>query len=433
MTTTKNDPLKESADTAVKKRRKRRRDQTDETYGFKNELLDQILGDYQTPEDMVGESGILKQLTAALLTRAMEAEMAHHVGYDKGEAPPEGTSNRRNGKRRKRVRSEHGELEVTVPRDREGSFEPQLLPKHSREFRGFDDKILAMYARGMSVRDIRAALAEMYGVEVSPDLISRATNAVVDELRAWQNRPLESVYPVVYIDALMVKIRHNGAVENRAVHAAVGLKLDGTKEVLGLWIAAQEGAKFWLSVLTELKARGLNDLFILCADGLKGLPEAVEATYPKAIFQTCVVHLIRASTRYVPWKLRRQLCKDLKAVYCAPNEEAAQEEFKIFAQTWQKRCPLAVKTWKNNWDRWTPFLAYPAEIRRVIYTTNSIEALNRILRKTLKTRGALPSDDAALKLMYLAIRPTELRTLAWRGENPLCRFTGLTAQIDKGT
>ncbi|MEM7605501.1 MAG: IS256 family transposase [Myxococcota bacterium] len=389
---------------ARKPRKRTKRTRTGETLGFKDELLDQLLGDYQSPEDMIGESGLLKKLTAALVTRAMAAEMAEHIGYDKGERPPEGTTNRRNGQRTKRLRSDQGEFEVAVPRDREGSFEPQLVPKHSREFRGFDDKILAMYARGMSVRDIRASLAEMYGVDVSRDLISRVTDAVLDELRAWQTRPLEAVYPVAYIDALVVKIRHHGRVEKRAVHVAVGLRLDGRKEVLGLWIAEQEGAKFWLSVMTELKQRGLEDIFILCADGLSGLPNAIEATYPKAVFQTCVVHLIRASTRYVTWKHRRELCKDLKAIYGAPSEEAAREGFDAFSAKWKERCPLAVKTWEENWDRWTPFLGYPAEIRRVIYTTNSIEALNRILRKTLKTRGALPSDDAALKLIFLAVQ-----------------------------
>ena len=387
--------------------KKRRRSARDKTNGFSNELLDQLLGDYQSPDDLVGEGGVLKQLTAALVTRAMEAEMAEHLGYERGEEPPEASGNRRNGRRSKTLRSDQGDLEVEVPRDREGSFEPQLVPKHAREFRGFDDKILAMYARGMSVRDIRAHLAELYGVEVSPDLISRATEAVVDELRAWQQRPLESIYPVLYIDALVVKIRHKGVVQNRAVHVAVGVRLDGRKEVLGMWIAPQEGAKFWLSVLTELRQRGVQDVFILCADGLKGLPEAVEATFPQTIFQTCVVHLIRTSTRYVPWKLRKALCADLRAVYNAPTEEAARDAFERFAAQWEERCPLAVKTWRTNWERWTPFLAYPAEVRRVVYTTNAIEALHRLLRKALKIRGSTPSDDAALKLLYLAVRNAE--------------------------
>ena len=374
---------------------------------FSKEVLDALLGEYKTPEDLIGQDGLLKRLTSALVTRAMEAEMGEHLGYAEGQAPPPASTNRRNGKRTKRLRSDFGELEVRVPRDREGSFEPQLVPKHSREFKGFDDKIIAMYARGMSVRDIQSHLEELYGVEVGRDLISRVTDAVVEELRAWQQRPLETLYPIVYIDALVVKIRHKGVVQNRAVHTAVGVRLDGRKEVLGMWIAPHEGAKFWLSVLTELKTRGVEDILILCADGLKGLPQAVEATFPRTIFQTCVVHLIRSSMRYVPWAQRKALCKELRELYTAPDEEAAMVAFEGFEARNGHTYPTVVRAWRDRWDEWTPFLSFPQEIRTVVYTTNAIESLHRNLRKSLKTRGHMPSDEAALKLLFLATRNAE--------------------------
>jgi putative transposase len=388
-----------------------------EKRAFRRELLDELLGDYKTPEDLIGESGLLKELTRALVNRAMQAEMTEHLGYENGKAPPEGQANRRNGKRNKTLRSDQGAFEVEVPRDRDGTFEPALVPKHAREFRGFDDKILSMYARGMTVRDIQGHLADIYGVEVSRDLISRVTEEVVEELRAWQHRPLEEVYPVVYIDALVVKIRHKGVVQNRAIHVAVGLRVDGRKEVLGMWIAAAEGAKFWLSILTELKQRGVQDILVLCADGLKGLPEAVEASFPETIFQTCVVHLIRSSTRYVAWGERRTLCAELRKLYTAADEEAAMAAFEKFEATYSDKYPTVVKAWRDRWEEWTPFLTFPQEIRRIIYTTNAIEALHRQLRKVLKTRGHLPSDDAALKLLFLAVRNAESswggRTRTW--------------------
>lgn len=380
---------------------------------IRRELLDELLGDYKSPEDLIGEGGLLKELTRALVNRAMHAEMTEHLGYDNGKQPPEGQGNRRNGKRTKSLRSDQGTLEVEVPRDRDGTFEPTLVPKHSREFRGFDDKIIAMYARGMTVRDIQAHLTDIYGVEVSRDLISRVTDEVVEELRGWQLRPLEEVYPIVYIDALVVKIRHKGVVQNRAIHVAVGVRVDGRKEVLGMWIAATEGAKFWLSILTELKQRGVHDIFVLCADGLKGLPEAVEATFPETIFQTCIVHLIRSSMRYVSWSERRGLCAELRKLYTAADEEAAMMVFEDFEQAYGAKYPTVVKAWRDRWEEWTPFLTFPQEIRRIIYTTNAIEALHRQLRKVLKTRGHLPSDDAALKLLFLAVRNAET---SWGGQ-----------------
>lgn len=379
------------------------------------EVLDQLLADYRQPEDLIGPDGLLKQLMGALISRAMEAELTHHLGYEAGESPPPDQANRRNGKTQKQVRTELGSVAIDVPRDREGSFEPQLVPKHQRHFDGFDDKILSMYARGMSVREIRAHLAEVYGVQVSPDLISRATDAVIDELRQWQCRPLEPVYLVVYVDALMVKIRDKTGVRNKAVYVVVGVEPDGSKDVLGMWIEATEGAKFWLSILHELHQRGVSDILVLCADGLTGLPEAVEAAFPEAIFQTCIVHMVRSSTRFVPWKERRQVCADLREIYRAPTIEAAELALEAFEERWGKRFPMVGKAWRRRWAEITPFLAFPDEIRRAIYTTNAIEALHRQLRKVLKTRGHMPSEDAALKLMYLALRNAKK---SWGGRHP---------------
>lgn len=368
------------------------------------ELLDELLAAAGGPQGLTGRDGLLRQLTAALVNKALQAEMSQHLGYETREEPPEEQSNRRNGHRIKKVRSDHGVLEVQVPRDREGSFEPALVGKHERTFAGFDDKILSMYARGMSTRDIRAHLHELYGVDVSPDLISRVTDAVVDELAEWQGRMLETVYPIVYIDALVVKVRDQGKVENKAVHIVVGVNLDGERDVLGLWMERTEGAKYWSSVLSDLRQRGVVDILILCADGLTGLPAAVEAVFPKAIFQTCIVHLIRASTRYVSYRDLKPICRDLKAIYTAANVEQAMKALDEVETKWGPKYAHAFKPWRTRKTEWQPFLQFPAELRRAIYTTNTIEALNRILRKTLKTRGSLPTDEAALKLLFLAVR-----------------------------
>jgi putative transposase len=330
--------------------------------------------------------------------------MTEHLGYERGAKAPEGETNRRNGNGRKTLRTGHGPVEVEVPRDRESSFEPQIVSKHDRAFNGFDDKIISMYARGMSTREIRDHLAELYGVEVSAELVSRVTDEVIDELRTWQSRPLERVYLVVYLDALVLKIRDKAGVRNKSVYLVVGVKVDGTKEVLGMWIEATEGAKFWLTILTELRQRGVEDILVLCADGLTGMPEAVEAAFPETVFQTCIVHLVRSSVRFVPWKERRAVCADLRSIYTADSVEAAEAALDAFETTWGKRFPMIAPAWRRRWAEITPFLAYPQEIRRAIYTTNAIEALNRQLRKVLKTRGHMPSDQAALKLLYLAIR-----------------------------
>jgi putative transposase len=368
------------------------------------ELIDQLLAAAGGGAGLTGPDGLLKKLTAALVNRALDAEMSEHLGYDSGERPPPEQGNRRNGRRTKQLRTERGGIAVEVPRDRAGTFEPRLVGKHQRSFDGFDDKILSLYARGMTTRDIQRHLEELYGVDVSPDLISRVTDAVLDELNEWQSRPLESVYPIVYIDALVVKIRDQGKVENKAVHIAVGVDEDGTRDVLGLWLERTEGARFWSSILAELKHRGVDDILVLCADGLSGLPEAVEANFPKTIFQTCIVHLIRSSTRYVSYKDLKPVCADLRAVYTAANADEAVRALSQVEKKWGARYAHVTRAWRTRMDEWTPFLAFPVELRRAIYTTNTIEALNRILRKSLKTRGPLPTDEAALKLLYLSVR-----------------------------
>jgi putative transposase len=347
---------------------------------------------------------LLKRLTGALVERAMNAELTHHLGYEAGDKPPEEQGNRRNGTSSKTLRTEQGPMAVEVPRDREGTFEPQIVPKHQRHFNGFDDKILSMYARGMSVRDIRAHLEEIYGVSVDGDLISRVTDAVVEELRAWQNRPLDPLYLVAYLDALVVKIRDKGVVQNKAVYLVVGVGLDGSKDILGMWIQQTEGAKFWMNILTELRNRGVQDVLVLCADGLTGLPQAVSAVFPQTVFQTCIVHMVRSSTRYVSWKERKAVCADLRRVYTAQTRDAADQALTDFEKRWDKQYPTIAAAWRKRWEEIVPFLDFPPEIRRAIYTTNAIEALNRQLRKVLKTRGHLPSDDAAFKLLYLALR-----------------------------
>lgn len=390
-------------DPIMKKPRRGGRRKKDD-HGISESVLDELLADYSRPEDLTGPDGLMIRLKKALIERAMSAELDHHLGYKEGEEPPEEQSNRRNGRGSKTLRTDDGPLEIQVARDRECSFEPQLVPKHQRHFNGFDDKILSMYARGMTVRDVQAHLLEIYGTEVSPELISTVTDGVVEELRAWQNRALEPVYMVVYLDALVVKIRDRGTVQNKAVYLAVGISNDGCRDVLGMWIQSTEGAKFWLSILSELKQRGVRDILVLCADGLAGMSQAVEATFPQTVFQTCIVHMVRSSTRFVPWKERKAVCADLRQVYTAADEEGAQHALEAFRATWGTRFPMIAKAWNERWDEVVPFLAFPPEIRKAVYTTNAIESLNRILRKTLKTRGQLPNDDAAKKLLFLALR-----------------------------
>src|SRR5215831_10195431 len=368
------------------------------------DLLDKLIADYQRPEDLIGENGLLKQLTKALVERAMNAELTHHLGYKKNDPQGRGSGNARNGKSRKKLKGDFGEIDIEVPRDRESQFEPRIVAKHQRRFDGFDDKILSMYARGMSTREIQGHLQDMYGVEVSPSLISEVTDAVVEELQQWQGRPLEALYAIVYLDAMFVKMRHEGRVENRAVYIAVGVRMDGYKDVLGLWTAESEGPKFWLTVITELQNRGVRDIFIVCVDGLKGFPEAIEAVFPNSQVQLCIVHLIRNSLKYVNRKDWKPAVSDLKAVYSAPTAEAAQLELHQFGERWDSKYRPIRAMWERNWERIIPFFAFPPTVRRGIYTTNAIESLNMSLRKIIKTRAAFPSEQAALKLMYLALK-----------------------------
>lgn len=369
-----------------------------------NDLIDKLLEGYQKPEDLIGENGLLKQLTKALIERALNAELTHHLGYEKHDPNGDGSGNSRNGKSKKNLKGDFGQIELEVPRDRGGDFEPKIVGKHQRRFDGFDDKILSMYARGMSTREIQGHLEEIYKVEISPSLISEVTDAVIEEVQQWQSRPLEPLYPILYLDALFVKMRHEGRVENRAVYVVVGVRLDGFKEVLGLWTANTEGAKFWLTVLTELRNRGVQDVFIACVDGLKGFPEAIEAMFPKTQVQLCIVHLIRNSLKYVNWKERKSVATDLKAVYGAATAEAAQLELNRFGEKWDKQYGPIRLMWQRHWEHIIPFFAFPPEVRTVIYTTNAVESLNMSLRKIIKTRGSFPSEQAALKLMYLALK-----------------------------
>ena len=337
--------------------------------------------------------------------------MTEHLGYEKGDPAGRGSGNSRNGTSSKTVLTEDGEIEISIPRDRAGSFEPQLIGKGQTRFDGFDDKILSLYARGMTVREIQGHLAELYATEVSPDLISRVTDAVLDEVREWQNRPLDRVYPVVFFDALRVKIRDEGLVKNKAVYVALALNSDGEKSVLGLWIEQTEGAKFWLKVVNELKARGVNDILIAVVDGLKGFPEAITSVFPQTVVQTCIVHLIRNSLAFVSWKDRKAILPSIKAIYRAENADMALVRLEEFEAEWGKRYPAIGQTWRRAWEHVVPFFAFAPGIRKMIYTTNAVEALHRSLRKIIKTRGSFPNDDAALKLLYLAIKNAGLR---WR-------------------
>jgi putative transposase len=375
-----------------------------DSHDLPDELIDELLAGARTPEEITGPDGLLQRLTKRLVERAMAAELTDHLGYGHGEAPPGGTGNARNGMTPKTIHTGHGSVRIEQPRDRAGSFEPQIVPKRQRRFDGFDDKIIAMYGRGMSVRDIQAHLRELYGVEVGHDLISRVTDAVLDDVREWQARPLEDLYPILFLDALIVKVRDAGAVRNLACYVAIGVNLEGERDVLGLWFQRSEGAKFWLAVLNELKQRGVRDVFICCVDGLKGFPEAIEAVFPQAWVQTCIVHLIRQSLRFVPDKHRKKVAHDLRPIYSALDADAAAEALTAFEQSWGERYPMIGKTWREAWEHVIPFLAFPPNVRRVVYTTNSIEALHRQIRKTIKTRGHFPTEEAARKLIYLSIQ-----------------------------
>jgi putative transposase len=368
-----------------------------------DELLSSLLAGYKKPEDLIGENGLLKQLTKLLVEKALDAEMTEHLGHDKHEPVANAVGNTRNGRSRKTLKGEFGELPIEIPRDRHGTFEPQLVPKHQTRWNGFDERILSLYARGMTVREIQAHLQEMYGADVSPSLISSVTDAVVDEVKIWQARPLDAVYPIVYLDCIHVKVRE-GAVRVKAVYLAIGVTMNGDKEVLGLWVAQTEGAKFWLQVVTELKNRGVQDIFIACVDGLKGFPEAIEAVFPQAAVQLCVVHMVRHSLNYVTWKRRPEVAADLKRIYTAATIGEAEQRLGEFEAKWDAEYLPISQSWRRNWERLTPFFDFPPDIRKVIYTTNAIESVNFSLRKLTKHRGAFPNDDALIKLLYLALR-----------------------------
>jgi putative transposase len=367
------------------------------------EILDQIVRDGPlTVEEIETASRRFKK---ALIERALGGELTHHLGYPAGAAKPELTTNHRNGTSGKTVLTDDGPVAIEVPRDRAGTFEPQLIAKHERRFTGFDDNVIALYARGLTVREIQAFLKEAYAVEVSPGLISAVTDAVVAEVTAWQSRPLEVMYPVVFFDALRVKIRDEATVRSKAVYLALAVLPDGTRDILGLWIEQTEGAKFWLKVFTDLQARGCQDILIAVTDGLKGMAEALEASYPRTTLQTCIVHLLRGSLEYVGWKDRKQVAAALRHIYTAPSADAAATALESFAQgPWGIRFPMIAKAWRRAWTHVVPFFAFPPAIRRVLYTTNVLESVHARLRKIIKTRGHFPNDEAATKLLWLALR-----------------------------
>jgi putative transposase len=372
-------------------------------------LLDSVMERAAAGElALTGEGGFLPELVRSVLERGLSTELSEHLGYEKGDPAGRGSSNSRNGFTPKTLETEVGEVPLSVPRDRQGSFEPRLVPKGSRRTGGLDEMIISLYAGGMTVRDIGHHLARTLGTELSHETISKITDSVLEEVKAWQARPLEEIYPIVYLDALVVKVRDGHQVRNRSAYIAVGVDLDGIKHVLGIWVQAGEGAKFWAGVCAELRNRGVRDVLIVCCDGLKGFPEAVEATWPQTTVQTCTVHLIRAAMRFVSYNDRKRVAAALRPIYTAPTVESAETELAGFAESEiGRRYPAAVATWQAAWERFIPFLAFPPELRRIIYTTNSIESLNYQLRKIIKNRGHFPNDDAVIKLLWLAIRDIE--------------------------
>jgi transposase-like protein len=370
-----------------------------------DELIDQLLGEYQGPEQLTGPDGLINQLRKRLIERAAGAELEQHLGYPPGAEAPEAQPNRRNGTTSKTLRTVDGPLSIELPRDRDASFEPRIVPKHARSFDGFDEQILALYAGGMTTRDIQRHLRELYGVDVSDGLISEVTGSIQDDVRAWQSRPLEELYVVVYLDALRVSIRDQQVVRKKAVYVAVGVTLEGTRDCLGLWIEKTEGARFWTSVLTELRNRGVKDVVFVCTDGLTGFADAIDAVFPASVNQTCIVHLVRQSLRYLSWKERRTCASELRRIYTAADADQARQVLDELTTAWadSKTRTAALQVWERAWDRVVPFLAFPDEIRRIVYTTNTVESLHMQIRKTIKTRGHFPNDDAALRLIWLAI------------------------------
>ena len=375
-----------------------------------DELLDRLL-EGRKPEEILGREGLLGELTRRLVERTLEAEMSEHLGYERHAPEGRNRKNSRNGHVAKRVKTDTSELEIEVPRDREGTFEPRLVPKRRRRLAGFDEKVLSLYARGMSTREIQGHLRELYGVEVSPSLISAVTDAVLEEVQAWQSRPLERFYPVVFLDALHLRVRRERQVESCAVYVALALNVEGHKELLGLWVGESEGegARFWLGILTELRNRGVEDFLIAAVDGLKGFPEAIAAVYQRSVVQLCIVHMVRNSLRYVSWKHRKAVARDLRKIYTAPSAQAAEQELEAFSEAWDPVVPLTGRLWRTHWANLIAFFDFPPEIRRVIYTTNAIESIQSQLRSVTRKRGAFPSEGSLLKVLYLALMKAQER------------------------
>lgn len=371
---------------------------------FGPELLDELLGDSKTAQELLGSAGLLKHLSKALLDRMLEGEMSHHLGYEKHAFVGNNSGNSRNGKSKKTLKGEFGELDVAIPRDRQAEFEPVLVPKYETRFAEFDQKIISLYARGMSDRDIAAQVQDLYGIEVSHGLISQVVSEVMEEVTPWQNRALDEVYPIVYFDALVVKVRHEKQVIKKHLYLALAINLEGDKELLGMWLAETEGAKFWLGVMNELQNRGVKDMFIACVDGLTGFPEAIEATFPYTLTQLCIVHMVRNSLRFVPWKERKQVAADLRTIYQAASAEQAQQALLDFSERWDSKYPMISQSWWRHWDNLSTFFDFPPEIRKIIYTTNAIESLNSSFRSVLKTKGSFPNDEAVFKLSYLSFK-----------------------------
>jgi transposase-like protein len=366
---------------------------------FKEETLSDIVQYCGSQEDLVSTFKVLQK---ALIEKAMEGELAYHLGYKKHERSD--AENARNGYGQKTVITNSGEMEIMTPRDRDGSFEPQLIKKGESQFKGFDEKIISMYARGMSMREIQDHLQEIYAIEVSPEFISNVTDKVMDEVISWQNRGLDKIYPILYLDCLVVKVKENNQITNKSLFLAIAINLDGQKEILGMWIAKNEGAKFWLSVITDLKNRGVEEINIACVDGLKGFPEAINSVFPKTIVQLCIVHMVRNSLKYVPWKDMKLVAADLKEIYNSSNAQTAEMALEKFKEKWNEKYPTIYDIWKRNWQGIIPFLAFPDSIRKAIYTTNTIESINRQIRKIIKSKGCFPNDEAVFKLVFLALQ-----------------------------
>jgi putative transposase len=374
-------------------------------------MIDELIAGKRGEREILGQDGVLGEITRRMVQRALEEELTEHLGYPAGQAPPGGAGNSRNGGTPKTLLTDQGPVRIDTPRDRKSRFEPQLVKKGQRRLAGLDEKIVALYAGGMTTREIETYISELYGPGVSRETVSRVTAAVLEDAKAWQTRPLEAIYPIVYLDALVIKIRDGQAVRNFACYLAIGVNLEGDRDVLGIWFQRTEGAKFWLQILTDLKQRGVQDVLICCVDGLQGFPEAIEAVYPKTWVQTCIVHLIRNSLKFVPYKDRRQVAGDLKPIYTAADRDHAWEQLERFAEKWDHKYPMISQSWTEHWERVVPFLAFPPDVRRAVYTTNTIEALNRQIRKTIKTRGSFPNEDSARKLLYLAITRAQTK---WR-------------------